>query len=199
MAEAHFIGQIVGATGFEERNLFCRWGIVAGSGWRKLEGDEHGRTQIDHPQDEEMALWAHPVDVHYATSTISGWPRIHFQVWSEDIFGRKELAGYGFSFLPTVAGEFSLECVTWRPAADKWAAGAQSFFLGGAPHLVHDELVYTHADRFRLFAETTGTVHIELGIVLKDFEKNGVETFSSIACNDSAPEAEERIRQKLAL
>lgn len=30
MAEVHVIGQIIGATGFSEGSLFCKWGIHTG-------------------------------------------------------------------------------------------------------------------------------------------------------------------------
>lgn len=197
MAEVHFVGQILGASGFGRANLFCRWGVHSGPGWRLLEGFSDGRTQIDHPQDEEMSIWAHPLDLHFATSTIAGWPRLHFEVWSEDLFGRKELAGYGFCFLPTVVGEYNLECVTWKPAGSKWLDNTRSFFLGGGPQLVHNELIYKQDDRFRLCSETAGVVHIELGVMLKDFEKHGVETFSSNQKTEAGPYPDETERQKL--
>jgi len=190
MAEVHIVGQILGASGFEQQNLFCKWGVVVGHGWRLLEGYATGRTQIDHPVEEgEMSVWAHPIDLHYATSSISGWPKIHFQVNAEDSFGRKELAGYGFCFLPTVVGEYNLEVATWKPAGSKWLDATESFFLGGGPQLVHDELVYKQDDRFRLCGESTGIVHLEVGVVLKDFEKHGVEVHSTVP--QSMPERSE--------
>jgi len=176
MAEAHFVGQLVGAEGFNNQNVFCKWGIEVGRGWRLLEGFDDGRTQTDHPQDDEMAVWAHPLDLHYATATVAGWPKLHFQVWSEDTFGRKELSGYGFTFLPTVVGQHKLECVTWKPAASRTFDSLRMFFLGGGPQLSQNELVYSQDDRFRLCTETAGVVHIDVGVILKDFEDNGVET-----------------------
>ena len=50
MAEVHVIGEIVGGSGFPSGNLFCKWGVSHGSGWRVLEGVRDGQTQIDHPQ-----------------------------------------------------------------------------------------------------------------------------------------------------
>ncbi len=38
-----------------------------------------------------MAIWAHPIDVHYSTKGIQGWPKIKLQVWHQDMFGRNEL------------------------------------------------------------------------------------------------------------
>lgn len=66
MAELHVVGEIIGASGFEDRGLFCKWGIAAGRMWEVLEGLEKGQTHVDFPRDGELAAWSHPLDVHYA-------------------------------------------------------------------------------------------------------------------------------------
>ena len=38
-----------------------------------------------------MAVWSHPIDVHYALKGIDGWPRLKLEVWGVDAFGRNEL------------------------------------------------------------------------------------------------------------
>lgn len=38
--------------------------MTAGSGWEVIEGLDSGQTQVDHPGDADMAVWAHPIDVH---------------------------------------------------------------------------------------------------------------------------------------
>ena len=50
MAEVHVIGELVGGSDFPSGNLFCKWSVSHGSGWRVLEGACEGQTQIDHPQ-----------------------------------------------------------------------------------------------------------------------------------------------------
>ena len=34
MAEVHAIGQLVSGSGFQEKALFCRWGIHTGGAWK---------------------------------------------------------------------------------------------------------------------------------------------------------------------
>lgn len=46
-----------------------------------------------------MAIWAHPLDLHYTTKGIQGWPKLKLQVWHQDMFGRNELCMFLFSFL----------------------------------------------------------------------------------------------------
>ena len=31
------------------------------------------------------------LDIHLATKGLQGWPKLHFQVWDEDMFGRNSL------------------------------------------------------------------------------------------------------------
>lgn len=37
-----------------------------------LSGLREGQTQVDTPQDKEMAYWSHPIDIHFATKGLQG-------------------------------------------------------------------------------------------------------------------------------
>eukprot|EP00798_Chlamydomonas_sp_ICE-L_P011041 gene11041-18645_t len=63
-----------------------RWGVVAGRTWDLLECIDQGQTQLDQAYDGEMVVWAHPLDVHYSCKGLAGWPKLHFQVWSQRIW-----------------------------------------------------------------------------------------------------------------
>ncbi|KAL5456917.1 hypothetical protein EMCRGX_G034144 [Ephydatia muelleri] len=174
MAEVHLIGEIVGAEGFPSQNLFCKWGLSVGSAWEVLEGLQEGQTQVDHPQDGEFAKWSHPIDIHLACKGLQGWPKLYFQVWHEDYFGRHEPYGYGFIHVPTVPGMHQLRCSTWKPSGS-FKDQFTSFFLGGNPELRSEKTIHTSGDRQRLRTEATGTVLINVGVLLRNFEKYGVE------------------------
>ena len=55
-----------------------------------------------------MAIWAHPIDVHYTTKGIQGWPKLKLQVWHQDMFGRNELCKYLITFILFLFLSFSL-------------------------------------------------------------------------------------------
>ncbi|XP_063242078.1 B9 domain-containing protein 2 [Bacillus rossius redtenbacheri] len=173
MAEVHIIGQVVGASNFPQNCLFCKWGIHAGSNWKLISGTVEGQTQVDDPEYQDFAFWSHPIDVHFATKGIQGWPRIHFQVYHQDRFGRSELYGYGVCHIPTSPGTHALDCVTWRPVGSPWDRFRQ-FFLGGGPQLKSLDQLYSGPDRCRLHTETMGAVRLELGVVLRNFRRFGV-------------------------
>ncbi|GLH11916.1 hypothetical protein R5R35_011715 [Gryllus longicercus] len=174
MAEVHVIGQIVGASNFPSSTLFCKWAFHAGGAWKVVSGLKEGQTHIDNPEYGETTYWCHPVDIHFATRGVQGWPKIHFQVYHQDRFGRCEIYGYGFIHVPTTPGNHVLECVTWRPVGSM-RDQINQFFLGGGPQLKNPDVVYSGQDRYRLQTETMGVIHLELNVILRNFHKFGVE------------------------
>ena len=118
-------------------------------------------------------MWAHPLDVHYALRGIGGWPRLLIELYGVDIYGRTELAGYGQATIPTVVGSHSVTVSTWRPYGTL-REQFSTFFLGNPPRLKHTEIVTSPADRFRLHTQPAGEVHLQLGVLCKDFHRFGV-------------------------
>eukprot|EP00300_Choanocystis_sp_HF-7_P034409 c47133_g1_i1.p2 GENE.c47133_g1_i1~~c47133_g1_i1.p2 ORF type:complete len:185 (-),score=17.50 c47133_g1_i1:108-662(-) len=180
MAEVHIIGQISSACGFPSNSLFCKWELEAGyngtSGWRVVTGATKGRTQVDLPEDDAgtgIAVFAHPMDVHYACDSVRGWPRLKVEVWHQDTYGRCELYGYGFVHVPSAPGQFDLEIRTWRPKLSFWES-LKAWLVGGSPELVTDDVVTSPMDRFSLVTETMGLVQVSIGIILRGFAENGV-------------------------
>mmetsp|Transcript_6197 Transcript_6197/g.20329 ORF Transcript_6197/g.20329 Transcript_6197/m.20329 type:complete len:104 (+) Transcript_6197:33-344(+) len=49
MAELHVVGQVLGGSGFQLDNLFCKWFIETGSNFRLLQGLTGGQTHCDYP------------------------------------------------------------------------------------------------------------------------------------------------------
>uniref|UniRef100_H2Z3A6 B9 domain-containing protein 2 n=1 Tax=Ciona savignyi TaxID=51511 RepID=H2Z3A6_CIOSA len=174
MAEVHVIGQLVGASEFPSHSLFCKWGLHAGGAWKLIAGVKEGQTHVDNPENEQAAYWSHPIDVHYATKGLQGWPRLHLQVWYQDIHGRNELYGYGFVHVPSSPGCHTIECVTWKPNGT-FQEELMQYFVGGCPQLKNPDLVYAGADRYKLHTTAMGKVQIRLNVILRNFDKYGVE------------------------
>ncbi|XP_076058537.1 B9 domain-containing protein 2-like [Oratosquilla oratoria] len=174
MAEVHIIGQITGATGFQVSGLFCKWSLQLGVGWRVVEGVTEGQTQVDCPViDSEQTSWCHPVDIHLATRGIQGWPRIILQVFRQDDYGRVDLCSYGVIHVPTCPGTHKLTCHTWRPTGTFFEE-VQRSLIGGGRQLLSTEYIHSGLDRYQLQTTPMGMVHLELGILLRNFEKHGI-------------------------
>ena len=104
MAELHVIGELDGGSGFPTHSLYCKWSVHVEGSWKLLSGVSEGQTQVDNPENGEYAVWSHPIDLHFATKGLKGWPKLHFEVWHQDNFGRNEIYGYGFCHVPTSPG-----------------------------------------------------------------------------------------------
>ena len=132
--EVHFLGEVIGGTGFS-RGVSVKWTVEFGKYWDLLSGEYTGQSQFGYSDfGEDMTSFNHPVDVHFASSSIQGWPRMKFQVWELDEFGRANLAGYGFCHLPTSIGCHSISVPCWRPTGSM-PEEIHSFFLGTNPQV----------------------------------------------------------------
>ncbi len=117
-------------------------------------------------------MWDHPFDLHYACRSIRGWPKILVEVWGiKD--GRDSLAGYGVATLPCHQGEYEIKVPCWRPIDPN--NEAQGSLLGIYPELEMKDLLLSGLDRFGLETESTGTVKVAVGVMLKDFNLHGVK------------------------
>ncbi|XP_050526640.1 modular serine protease-like isoform X15 [Daktulosphaira vitifoliae] len=145
-----------------------------GSNWKIIAGHKEGQTQVDIPSYDSRTWWCHPIDIHYSTKGIQGWPKFHVQIYHYDRYGRSEIYGYGFCYVPTSPGTHTVECYTWRPIGS-WKDEFRRFFLGGGAQLKTPDFVYCGTDRYRLQTEALGVVHFELNIIARNFRKYGVE------------------------
>lgn len=179
--EVHIVGEIEGGSGLNSNNSFCLFSVKCGKEWICVGGDEKGQTQVDYPEDDDMAIWNHPIDLHYFTKTLQGWPKVVLEVWHLDTYGGRQLLGYGFFYIPSEGGSHDIECPIWRPCGTR-KEEVYDFYLGGVPHVKTDSygLLYDSArakdERCRLFTKTAGTVHIHLDVILRNMKPHKVKS-----------------------
>ncbi len=77
--EVHLIGDVMFGTDFGD-GVSCKWRFDHGKYWGILEGSAFGHTQTAYGQDGCVAVWNHPFDIHYQTTSMEGWPRLIVQV-----------------------------------------------------------------------------------------------------------------------
>ncbi|KAL9644433.1 hypothetical protein ABK040_013661 [Willaertia magna] len=174
MAEVHLIGEIIGASEFVEDNLFCVWNVEKGSNWTHVSGQEKGQTQVNKRNAEDnINIFAHPIDCHYSTPTLIGWPKLIFQVWYQDGYGRNDFVGYGVLNIPTESGYFDLEVVTWRPLGS-FKDQINEMIIGGRMQVKDLSIIHNGEDRRKLTTISTGKIHVRLNVLLRNFKKYGV-------------------------
>jgi len=177
--ELHVLGEILGASGFGCGSaLCCKWALeTGGDKWELIEGAKGGQTQTDCPDvGSDAVVWGHPIDAHFVAGSLSGWPRLLFQVWKLDEVGRLDVEGYGMVHIPSSPGIHEISVSTWRPkgaAADEFSA----YFLGGATALRSTAVLSAAAsERYRLVTTSAGTVHVRLELVIRHMDTYGIES-----------------------
>lgn len=96
------------------------------------------------------------------------------QVYRQDSFGRNELYGYGFIHIPMIPGIHQLECLTWRPTGNL-VDRLYTYFLNATPQLRNLDIVHMPADRYQLTTVSMGKVFVEIAVVTRNFETQGVQ------------------------
>ncbi|ODN02972.1 B9 domain-containing protein 2 [Orchesella cincta] len=146
-----------------------------GSNWKRVAGPKEGQTQVDTPKYSDTAQWAHPIDLHFVTKGLQGWPKLILEVYRQDEFGRSDLSGYGVCHIPATPGNHIIEVPTWRPAGSTREEVVRHF-VGGSAELSEPDLIVNPTERYRLRTVPSGTATVELSVILRNFDKFGVET-----------------------
>lgn len=104
-----------------------------------------------------------------------GGCHISVQCFQLDWLGRRVLSGYGFSHMPTTAGFHRLSISVWRPVGTA-AQELEAFLLGEVPSLLSPDAIYDTAwkDRCRLITTNAGTVFLDLFVVTRFFDQQGM-------------------------
>jgi len=171
MPEVHFIGEIVGASGFDGIDLHARWNFVFNEEkWRLLQGDQAGRTWMAERggEDGDIAAWNHPIDACFATTGLAGWPQLLLEVHQGDFHRRVDPCGHGFINIPSQPGEHTLECVISRPKGSQMEE-LRAYYLGGNPRYVHPDVVLKGDSRAGHCTVPTGVVWLKLTVVVRGF------------------------------
>lgn len=174
MAEVHVFGQIRCASGFREHRIACKWKLSYGNNWKAVEGLTEGLTQLDNAQSGFTSFLCHPIDVHFLTSGLQGWPKFQFEVWQEDSYGRSSPAGYGFLHLPATPGRHEIQCLTWRPVG-RLTDEVTSIFTSAGLRLEETDILSQGTDRFRLQTESAGSLFLSIYLITRNFDRFGIE------------------------
>ena len=169
--EVAFFGQIVKAVGFE-KTVYLRYSLKYGESWTLINGNSSGETFLAiGAEDEDFTPLSHPIEVKFGAKSIRGWPRIVLEVWQVDEHRRHCIGGYGQILLPCRPGNYQLKVPCWRPKT--------SFFdklLGTLSELTYPDVIISSENRNGIKGETTGEIHLDINVILKDFQFHGIIT-----------------------
>ncbi|KAJ0181850.1 hypothetical protein K1T71_002572 [Dendrolimus kikuchii] len=176
MAELHILGQLHSSSHFSENSsLFCRYSFQAGSNWTVVSGFSEGQTLSGKPEHSQIVIWSHPLDIHFVTKGIQGWPKIVLQVSCLDSLGRSWIIGYGCCNVPIVPGCHFIQVPCWLPAPTTLIDKVKQYFIGGSHQLLHSDIIDLGTDRFKLRTLSNGSIKLVLDIIVRRFSQFGLE------------------------
>lgn len=143
--------------------------------WTLLDGAVTGHSHTCRvTADEDVVVMEHPVEAHFSCASLVAWPQMIITVWAQDDLGRNDVAGYGVVRVPPSPGVHVLEVVTWRPEGSLLQE-IGAMFRGGLPQLTDVTVMTDTQRRYMLSTASTGTVLLELNVMLRGFDEHGVE------------------------
>ncbi|CAH1644929.1 unnamed protein product [Spodoptera littoralis] len=175
MAELHILGQLQCASNFKDNSLFCRYSFQAGPNWTVVSGCPEGQTVTGKVDHDRTVVWSHPLDIHYVTKGVQGWPKLLVQVSCLDSIGRSWIVGYGCCSLPAVPGPHTIQVNCWVPATTSITDRIRQYFLGGSHQLIQSDIVNLGLNRFKLKTQSKGSVQLQVTLLLRNFSQFGVE------------------------
>ena len=173
-AEVYFFGQIVGATEFTEGvdGIFVEVFFDHGKNWEFLSGNQTYQTQSGYVDDDDFVCFAHPFDLHFSTTSYFGWPKIIAKIWKLDETNTIDLLSYGGMNLPTTKGFHKVSFDTWVLHGDS-EKETFSYFLDSKPTMSNSGPIFRKPELRNKFITKTGPkIHLEIEVLLKNFEKN---------------------------
>ncbi|XP_055903976.1 B9 domain-containing protein 2 [Eupeodes corollae] len=175
MAEVHIIGQILRAEDFEESHLFCKWSLQCGSAWKVVQGRTEGSTFVCSNPLEKSSEFCCPLDIHLATGSVQGWPKLHLEIYAVNFLKNTWPVGFGVVYIPMRPGFHRIEVDTWKVApVTFWDCVRERFGAGGTT-LSKEDLIFSGAERYKLQTKSSGSVVIEISLIFRKFSKYGVE------------------------
>lgn len=175
--EVHLLGEIIGAQGyFSSETVSCSWSIDLGKTWISLAGSNSGQTQYCIAQYDGSIIWNHPIDLHLTAKTLNGCPRILFQLWKLDRYGRATVAGYGYCDTPCTPGVHENQVECWKPCGSFFEE-VYSFFMGKPKELKDSNQVFKEAlsSRYQLVTKSAGTIKICITTLMRYFDDQYVD------------------------
>lgn len=148
--------------------------IFSGSLWKVIEGQSEGQTATDRSRFDNKSVFAHPIDVHFATRGIQGWPKLTVELLSVNSLKQFYPVGFGFTYVPAKPGFHKLKIATWRIAPLTALDSIKEKFFSGGFTIVKKDLILSGTERYKISTISSGVVEVELSLVFKHFRKYNI-------------------------
>ncbi|KNC47040.1 B9 domain-containing protein 1 [Thecamonas trahens ATCC 50062] len=188
-------GQVESALFEDYDRLFAKVNFVHnGEGvedWTVVDGAEAGLTQVARKSVDggsPVFVFNYPIEVAYASTNVSGWPRLLVSMFSINGLGNHTLAGYGFVHVPTAPGRYTRYVRTFRPRSSSLWQRINAWLFGDPPEFLNlPKVLGDGKGREVARVVSSGVVKVTFNVSTKGLSAAGYsESASSVAAAASS-------------
>lgn len=144
---------------------------ISGPLWKVVEGQEKGQTAVNKSRYDNYSIFCDPIDLHFGTRGIQGWPKLSIEVFSVNSLDQFYPVGFGFAYLPTKPGLHSLSIATWKISPATFFDSVKEKFFTGGFTIVKKDLIHSGIERYKISTISAGIVEVQVNLVFKNFRR----------------------------
>lgn len=154
--------------------------------WSLLRGHDSGSSSFASADENGFFDWSEPFEFQLSCTSLNGWPKLLFEVFSCDSNGRIEIAAYGWCHIPMSAGDCDRTIYCQRPQNGSFIENLHSKFLGSRSRYLNPEVVTSSNSRLGHVVESVGSLDVHFSIATTNFVNCGVLMQSALYSNDGS-------------
>lgn len=120
---------------------------------------------------EKNSIFCDPIDVHYGTRGIQGWPKLSIEVFSVNSLDQFYPVGFGFAYVPTKPGLHNISVATWKVSPATFLDSVKEKFFTGGFTIVKKDLIHSGIERYKISTISAGIVEVQLNLIFKNFRR----------------------------
>lgn len=155
-----------------------------------LRGNDSGSGSFTEPDPDGFYDWCEPFEFHLNSTSMRGWPKMLFEIFSCDSSGRIEIAAYGWCHLPLSSGDCDRTIYLQRPQNGSFVENLHSKFLGSRSRYLTPEVIASTTSRLGHTVDSVGSMSVHFSVAAINFDRAGVLTRSALYGDQALPPAE---------
>jgi len=120
------------------------------------------------------------LNLSFASSSLTGWPKLTLEVYRIVEEGIADLIGYGWCHMPTTPGEHTREIPIFAPKGATVVEELASYFLGISPQYEDPSVITSPESRTGHVVKSMGLVTLNVSVIGRMFPRNVI--FSGGLC-----------------
>lgn len=146
-----------------DKNLFCRYDVVAGSDWELISGLKSGVTQTSSAGSwSNKVVFNMPIEFTFKSTNPFGWPQIVISLYGTNFWGTETSRGYARVHVPLCGTSKEIRAPILTPKCENLWAALVSWFTDRSPELRDPKILADGTKNKNLLTDTYGELILNL-------------------------------------